>query len=200
MQPDWRDRLATLGPPRRPADAEAGDLPERTWWHQRPALWPAGTLAPVEAAGTGHSLCPGLTLHHDSATGPSLALRDGQLCIGLAGVSGRFVSLALALPAEVARALGRHDIIRLAGVMTPAARQTVFARLNLVHGPNSEALPHEIADPSAPFRVEWDLSFTGFEPDRARDAWIDLILEAPFAARVEVADLTALVHPRRSFL
>jgi hypothetical protein len=196
---DWRARLARLKPPQ--PVAGAGDtLPERTLWHL--VMPPVGPL-PQGPAPTGQRLGDGLTLHHDAGagTGPLSGAADGRLTLDCTGMSGAFVSLAFALPDSIARSLTRDDILRFdADFAVQGEPAVTFARLNLVSGPNTDAYPLELAADDGPRRTEWDLSFTEFEPGRARAAWIDLIFERPGGRRITVTALSALAYPRAHFL
>ncbi len=158
------------------------DLPPKTQWGYTPALWQHNFDS--ETVGnilTGTEIAPRVTLHHDAE---SVDMRiapvenSAALSFDIREFSGGFLSLAFGFPESDAKAIQRHDLIRIA-IQSEAAEQfKAYARLNLKHGPNNEQIVRMIDIGQDGF-AEFDIFYTEFEPTRASDAWIDLIINEP---------------------
>ncbi len=202
MRKPLADILKRLGPPPRPdiPEADRATVPPRSLWFRRPVPWSGGRIAPTDAAVPGQILAEKLSLFHDaSATMPAVSQTDPGIEIATPGFDGSFLSLALGLDREEVTAIHEHDLIRLTARLTLARPLQVYARLVLLSGPNREEVPREFPLGETGGMIEWDLAFTGFEPIRARDVWIDLIFEQPADATIHIADVTLLRHPRANF-
>ena len=75
----------------------------------------------------------------------------------------------------------------------------VFARLNVVHGPNTEQVTRELSLKSPEVMIEFDLAYSGLNEKRLEKAWVDLIFENPEMNQVVIRDLTFARCPRAEF-
>ncbi|MFZ9684953.1 MAG: DUF6478 family protein [Gemmobacter sp.] len=173
-----------------PRDAAAPLVPELhppghdCLWHA-PALGAAeGPVAP------GAALAPGVRVFHDGA--PE-ALRlwplRGGIGFALQDFGGSYVSLALALPAEVMAGLSSRHVLRLTLRATQGA-PVMRARVNLRCGPNVARMLRKIAPEGATLVVEHDLWHLPFDQALLREGWIDILAEPARQARFGLADLS----------
>lgn len=186
------------------------DLPAGADWHWRPRLL-CGQISPgaVAAPRSGHRLGEDAALWHDC---PHDALilrqlarpRPGQAaCYGLQiemmGAFCGFLSLALDLPGDGLEGLGPDRVLHLDAVMDAERPITLYARINLVQGPNTETmlrqLGHPVEGPGARRQADFDLAYAGLANRPVDRAWLDLIFEAPRRNAVILDDL--LVSRRR---
>ncbi|WP_295042233.1 DUF6478 family protein [uncultured Paracoccus sp.] len=180
------------------------DLPPGTEWHWRPRLL-CGQISPQVAVSpaTGHPLGEDAALWHDC---PNRALilrqsprpRPGQaacyaLQIEMMGKSCGFLSLALDLPRDALAGLGSDRVLRLDSVMDAERPITIYARINLVQGPNTETMLRQLGDPvqgtGARRCAEFDLAYADLANRPVERAWLDLIFEAPHLNAVGISDL-----------
>lgn len=160
-------------------------------------------LAPVTSrADVGRGLtvfhdCPlseiTLRQHRNSSAGDTAPF---SLIMDVMGFNGSFLSLALDLPDSLHDGLTRAQLLRVAAVIRIERPVTVFARLNIKHGPNTEQQLYEMGAPGDTQQVEFDLAYIDFAPERVDRMWIDLILNQPAMTRVQIADLTVIRMPR----
>ncbi|MEL7215901.1 MAG: DUF6478 family protein [Pseudomonadota bacterium] len=184
------------------------ELPRDATLFHRPEMfmrpWRSSGLA---RPGTGAKLGADVTLHHDFAE-PEFSVRqrpnppdaDAPFSVELEAyeLSGTFLSFALALPASEARQTRKEDLIRLTFDMEMDLPLEIFARLNLRHGPNVEQIVREVDLNGREAFVEFDVFYSGFEPSRGKDIWIDLIFQTPSLNTIRLRDLTVLRRPRLS--
>ena len=181
--------------------------PGGTDWAWRPDAF-RGPLSWRGRAGVGHrtELDAGLTLFHDCdiseltvrqvrLTGES-ELAPYGLRLDVFRFDGTFLSLALDLPTEAITGLARRHIVRLVLTLHLERPAEVFARLNIKHGPNTEAMLREIPDPEGELTVEFDLAYTDLNEKRIESAWLDLIFEGAEMNQIELRDLTLCRYPR----
>lgn len=195
----------------RPVGVPDADLPPGTDWHWRPRLF-MGRISPqaIAAPGNGHRLGEDAALWHDCGH-KALILRQrsrprpGQaachgLVIEMLGFSGSFLSLALDLPAEALDGLAAERILRLDTVVDAERPITLYARINLVQGPNTQTvlrqLGHPVAGQGAARQAEFDLAYADLANRPVERAWLDLIFEAPRMNAVTVNDAVLSGRPR----
>lgn len=186
-------------------------LPEGTDWRWRPALLaapldPAGRVGPGNAEGLGDSA----KLFHD-CNARALILRQIAnrrdtdlarygLSLEVLGFTGKFLSLALPLPAEALQGLDRGHVLQIDTEIEIERPLEIFARLNIANGPNTDRLQVHLGymrpDLLNRHSSAFDLSMTEINPERLEQAWIDLIVEAPFMNRVVLRDLVMSRHRR----
>lgn len=112
---------------------------------------------------------------------------------------GSFLSLAIDLPEDGMKDLGRRHLIRLETIVEMEKPLEIFARLNVRHGPNTEQLVRELPLNEQNVMVEFDLGYTRLNEKRIENAWIDLIFEGPEMNQVILRDLTLSRRPRAEF-
>lgn len=190
-----------------------GDLPPGTDWHWRPCLL-RGRISPqaVAAPANGQRLGEDAALWHDCAH-RALILRQSvgsgsggaegashALQIEMMGFSGSFLSLALDLPGDALEGLGPDRILQLDTVMDAERPITIYARINLVQGPNTETMLRQLGHPvdgqGARRRAEFDLAYAGLANRPVERAWLDLIFESPRMNAVRIRDCVLSRHPR----
>ena len=183
------------------------DRPGGTDWAWRPDAF-RGALLRRGVAGVGNraELDTGLTLFHDCDIS-ELTFRQVRnrgasdlapygLRLDVFRFDGTFLSVALDLPGEAIAGLSRRHIVRLAITLHLERPAEVFARLNVKHGPNTEAMLREIPDPEGELTVEFDLAYTDLNEKRIEAAWLDLIFEGAEMNQIELRDLTLCRYPR----
>lgn len=195
----------------RPAALAGFDLPPGTDWQWRPRLL-RGQVVPraVAAPESGCRLGEDAALWHDC---PHAALILGQavqpgpgqgpryrLGIEMLGFSGSFLSLALDLPQDGLPGLTAGRILQLDAVLDAERPITLYARLNLVQGPNTETMLRQLGAPldgrHARRRAEFDLAYAGLSNRPVDRAWLDLIFEQPRMNAVGLTDALVSHRPR----
>ncbi|GHG14863.1 DUF6478 family protein [Paracoccus aerius] len=187
------------------------DLPPGTDWHWRPRLL-CGQVSPraVVAPENGHRLGEDAALWHDCPYNAlilrqSARPRPGQaacyaLQVEMMGNSCGFLSLALDLPGNALGGLGPERVLQLDTVMDAERAITIYARINLVQGPNTETMLRQLGHPAegrgARRRVEFDLAYADLANRPIERAWLDLIFESPRLNAVTINDVLVSHHPR----
>ncbi|WP_299838578.1 DUF6478 family protein [uncultured Jannaschia sp.] len=179
-------------------------------WRWRPAPWSARMVPhAIAGAGDGTSLAPGVTLFHDCPLA-EITLRQGRsvearssapyaLSLDVLGFEGTFLSLAMDLPDAAARALRATHLIDVSARLASERAMTVYARLNLRHGPNVEQLVSALSPgdrPAGEVGGAFDLGLQDINPAKMEAAWIDLIFDDPGMNAVRVDDLVLTRRPR----
>ncbi|MBK4216208.1 hypothetical protein JJJ17_09755 [Paracoccus caeni] len=187
------------------------DLPPGTDWKwqllsMRGGISPAAVIGPQSGRRFGSELA----LWHDCAR-HALILRQLPnrtrpvhpafgLQLEILGFSGSYLSLSLDLPDEILTGLDRRQVLRLDTIMQAERAITVYARLNLVQGPNTETIlrqmGHPIDGPNAQRNVEFDLAYADLAEQPVSKVWLDLIFEKPNMNAVTIHDLILSRHPR----
>lgn len=181
--------------------------PAGTDWSWRPRAWRAGLpLRGVAPALNKTALGNELTLFHDCrASEISLCQRRNTSDRDLApyGVTvevfdfdGSFLSLVVDLPHAACTGLRKHHLIRLAGMITSELPLTVFARLNVKHGPNTDQSLKKLTSAQQEVAVEFDLAYGQMNEARVERVWVDLMFEKPQMNRITIGDLTFCRYPR----
>jgi hypothetical protein len=185
-------------------------LPHGTDWHWRPELWrgplPVTGMASVA---TKSKLGDEITLFHDCARS-ELCLRQLRntreadlapygLRMDVFSFDGSFLSLVVDLPPEAVKGLRKKHLFRVDTIVDLEKPLEIFARLNIVHGPNTEQIIRELPLNSSESSVEFDLAYTNLNEKRIERAWLDLIFEGPEMNQVVLRDLTFSRSPRAEF-
>ncbi|MBC9246548.1 hypothetical protein H4P12_07445 [Paracoccus sp. 11-3] len=182
-----------------------------TDWQWRPVSL-SGTIQPaiLEKPQVGCGFGPELTLWHDC---PDCALSLRQL-VGLGNpdyalqfegrdFGGEYLSVSMNLPDELLADLGPFHVLRVDGAFSATASIIVYARLNLVQGPNTAKILRQLGEPidgqGALRLAEFDLAYADISPRAVDRAWLDLILQSPGQNTVTVHDLVMSRHPRAQF-
>ncbi len=176
-------------------------LPPKTQWGYTPPLWDSSAHEIFGNILTGTELAKHVTLHHDGV-GSNFAIRPPAEGIGLdfefEQFSGSFMSIAFGFPEKAAKSIGRHDLLRISVISSADKSFQAYARLNLRHGPNNEQIIRMIDIGDGESFAEFDIFYTEFEPNRASDAWIDLIINNPANCKFSLSDVVILRRVRAS--
>lgn len=186
-------------------------LPAGTDWRWRPQI----LLAQIDqrslvAPRSGAWLSPEVSLYHDCPDRAVILrqrrnrrqtdLTDYALVLEVLGFRGNYLSYSLGLPAEAVRDLAGHHIIRLDALLDAERPITLYARLNIQQGPNTETMLRKMGDnvegKEARRVIEFDLGYAELSARKVDKAWIDLILEAPAMNAVTLRDIVLSRHPR----
>lgn len=194
-----------LGLPR--IGTNAFSRPPGTRWSWRPPLW-RGPVTPKGAAGlqNGDVIGPGMKVFHDCSVS-ELTLRQIRnsreedlaafgLQMDVLGFDGSFLSIVIDLPADAADGLRKRDIIQMQSLIVTERRTTVFARLNIKCGPNTEQLVQEIPLQDHNAVVDFDLAFADIVENRIDGMWLDLIFEEPAMNQLRIRDMSFCRYPR----
>ncbi|WP_207102279.1 DUF6478 family protein [Paracoccus shandongensis] len=187
------------------------DLPPGTDWHWRPHLL-RGQISPqaIASPANGQRLGEDAALWHDCRHGAlilrqSLRPQTGQgasygLRVEMLGSTCSFLALALELPGDALDGLGSDRVLLLDTVMDAERPITIYARINLVQGPNTETMLRQLGHPvegqGAVRRAEFDLAYADLAHRPIERAWLDLIFESPRMNAVSINDAVVSHHPR----
>lgn len=174
--------------------------PPKTQWAYQPEIWktPSDFLMQGKVL-SGTELGALVSLHHD-ANGAEFSIsrvdNTAALKFTFTDFTGSFLSLAIALPEAGVRGLGKNDLLRIAISANNTPFQA-YARLNLLHGPNTEQITRTI-DIGGDSFTEFDVCYTDFDPKRAKSVWIDVIINSPSNSVFTLENVTLLRRPRAS--
>ena len=116
------------------------------------------------------------------------------------GFTGSFLSISVDLPQPALDGLTRSHIIRLTPTLSVERPMSIYARLNVGHGPNTDELLRHMGDltpgPSQDAVIEFDLYYVEMNEKRLHKIWLDLIFEAPQMNAVVLRDLFLSRHLR----
>lgn len=181
--------------------------PPGTKWSWRPALW-RGPIFPKGAAGVENGARVGddIKVFHD-CTVSELTIRQMRntreedlaafgLTMDVLGFDGSFLSVVIDLPTEAREGLRKRDIIQVHGLIGTERPATVFARLNIKCGPNTEQLVQELPLQDREVTVDFDLAYADVNENRVDGIWLDLIFEDPAMNQLRIRDLTFCRYPR----
>lgn len=191
--------------------ADALNLPAGTDWRWRPSflsarITPAGIAAPQD----GENLGDEAAVWHDCRS-QALILRQipnrsaadlapHGLQLETLGFSGSYLSVAINLPPESLDGLTRSHIVRLDAALSVERPISIYARLNISHGPNTDELLRHLGDlvPGTVLTrvIEFDLHYLEINEKRLERMWLDLIFESPQMNSVRVRDLFFSRHLR----
>ncbi|MEO9865835.1 MAG: DUF6478 family protein [Yoonia sp.] len=181
--------------------------PPSTKWSWRPALW-RGPISPRGATGlrNGDHISDDIKVFHDCKVSEMTLrqirnTREGDLApfgleMDVLGFDGSFLSVAIDLPADAADGLRKRDIVRVQGLIRTERPATVFARLNIKCGPNTENLVQELPLLDREVSVDFDLAYADLNENRIDGMWLDLIIEDPAMNQLRIRDLTFCRYPR----
>lgn len=186
-------------------------LPAGTEWRWRVPLvnggvQPSVLVSPPNASSFGW----GVMLWHDCPRA-ALILRQGRnrdvpdrppyfAVLEVMGFSGSYLSLSLNLPSDALQGLDADHILRVDALMGAERAITVYARLNIAQGPNTETmlrqLGHPISGQDARREAEFDLAYADLGARAVDRAWVDLIFEAPRMNAISLFDIVLSRQPR----
>lgn len=184
--------------------------PHGTDWSWRPEPWYLPLSVPgVAAAPKKLRLNDQVTLFHDCDLSeltlrqirnpPSRNAAPLGVQLDVFRFQGSFLSLAIDLPPRAAEGLSRAHVLRLDLTAETESPLRFFARLNVLHGPNTDKLVRELPQTGRDMHMEYDLAYSNMNEKRIDRLWLDLILEAPAMNQVILRDLT-LTRRRRAAL
>lgn len=195
-----KDALATA---RSLAQAE----PLEGWQgHTRLPLWQLETDTPeMPELADRDRVGDGAYLFHDSPSAKIGASQIPQdegapfaLRLDLAGYEGSFLSLALDLPAQFSAEIQPTDVVRIAVDRSSVTPVTLYLRLNLQSGPNTEQILRSLPGEAGPGWIEFDLAYVPELADRSFDKlWVDVMFDSGADNRITLHDLT-VAHRRRT--
>ncbi|WP_050603828.1 DUF6478 family protein [Ruegeria sp. 6PALISEP08] len=175
--------------------------PVDTDWSCRPDLWRGPLARPgVASAPRRTDLDAQVKLFHDCPIA-EITIRQTRnrdtgdlapfsLAVEVFSFEGSFLSVSVDLPAEAVLNLTREHLIRMQTVIECERHTSMFARLNIQHGPNSEQVLRQLPPSQAPSTVDFDLAHLPLNERRIEKIWVDLIFESPTMNRMVVRDLT----------
>ena len=116
------------------------------------------------------------------------------------GFAGSYLSVSIDLPDTALQGLTRSHIIRLDITMTVERPMSIYGRLNIGHGPNTDQLLRHLGDlqpgQTTSFVTEFDMYKIEMNEKRLEKIWLDLIFEAPQMNAVRIRDLFLSRHLR----
>lgn len=196
------------------AGLDALHMPGGTDWRWRPSfmclpLQPVGVAAPENGARFGLETA----VWHDCGERALILqqirnlrvtdLAPFALKMEVFGFSGSFLSISIDLPDEALANLTRNHIIRLEANFQVERPMTIFARLNIANGPNTDQVTHHLTgsepDTHSQHITEFDLAYTEINEKRLEKVWLDLIFEAPNMNALEIRELVLSRHLRAEF-
>ncbi|WP_134724480.1 DUF6478 family protein [Paracoccus luteus] len=198
------DRIPRVG-------ADVPGLPAGTDWHWRPTflsarLSPSGHAAPRDGTRLGDEAavwhdCPNRALIlRQSVNREADDLSPFGLRLETMGFTGSFLSISVDLPQAALDGLSRSHIIRLAPTLSVERPMSIYARLNVGHGPNTDELLRHLGDltagPAQGTVIEFDLYYLEMNEKRLHKVWLDLIFETPQMNAVVLRDLFLSRHLR----
>lgn len=202
-----RPLQAALGALRRTADAQAAQppprapmLPHGTDWSWRPELWQRPLAVPSLTGPRPQSMMGlDITVFHDCER-CEFALRQARnppavdrapfgLHLDVFAFKGSFLSLVLDLPKTAIDGLTRQHLVRLDTGLALENPAKVFARLHVIHGPNTGMIVRELPAGDPEPAVEFDLAYTDLNEKRLERAWIELIFETPHESHAVIHDI-----------
>lgn len=191
--------------------ADVLNLPAGTDWRWRPSFLSARiTPTGIAAPGNGEGLGEEAAVWHDCAA-RALILRQMPnrsaadlapfgLQLETLGFTGSYLSVATDLPPDSLDGLTRSHIVRLDAMLSVERPMSIYARLNIGHGPNTDELLRHLGDlvPGVTLTrvIEFDLHYLDINEKRLERMWLDLIFEAPQMNSVRIRDLFLSRHLR----
>lgn len=190
--------------------SDAFPRPHGTDWSWRPDIWTRPLSRPgMSSPVSGSKLGDELSLFHDCPRS-ELTLRQIRntreadlapygLRMDVFGFDGTFLSLVLDLPVSATDGLTRGHLMGMNIMSQSEKPHKIFARLNIMHGPDTEQIARELSLNEGEVAVEFDLAYTKVNDQRIERAWVDLIFENPEMSQITLRDLTFSRRPRAAF-
>jgi len=187
--------------------SNAMNRPPGADWLWRPEAW-RFPIAPRGHAGASQRtpLAEGMTLFHDCPMGEITVRQDRNarpgdlapfgLSIEAYGFAGRFLSLAIDLPAEASKGLSSRHVIRVEAEVEAERPVGLLCRLNVRQGPNAEQIQSHVADAGRNAVAEFDLAYGNLREAPVEKLWLDLMIDRPAMNAVRLRDLRFSRRPR----
>lgn len=191
--------------------ADVLNLPAGTDWRWRPSflssrIAPSGIAAPASGEGLGEEAAVWHDCHSHALILRQIPNRSAAdlapfgLQLETLGFAGTYLSVAINLPPDSLDGLTRSHIVRLDATLGVERPMSIYARLNVGHGPNTDELLRHLGDlvPGVPTTrvIEFDLHYLEINERRLERMWLDLIFEAPQMNSVRIRDLFLSRHLR----
>ena len=109
---------------------------------------------------------------------------------------GSFLSLVIDLPEAACTGLKKRHVIQLSTVIEREAPITIYARLNVKNGPNTEQVLLTLPSDTPETTIAFDLAYTQLNEKRAEKIWIDLMFDNPDMNGIMIRDLNICRYPR----
>lgn len=174
-------------------------------WVWRPVPWQGSADLPA-TPGSGSALAQGVKLFHDGSDATRLTLAQAlsgpapaPLDLRVAALDGTYVSLVVDLPAAALAGLSRQHLIGVAwGLRSDGAFPIIFARINVVCGPNRHQAQRRlpVREGGGAMLAEFDMLDLGINPRRVDAIWCDLVFSYPPAGTLRIEDLILYRRPR----
>lgn len=192
--------------------ADLLNLPQGTDWRWRPSflstrISPSGIAAPAsqtrlgEEAAVWHDCAASALILRQIPNRSASDLAPFGLQLETLGFSGSYLSVSVDMPAESLVGLTRSHIVRLDMTVSVERPISIYGRLNIGHGPNTDDLLRHLGDltpgPDPETKtIEFDLHYIPMNEKRLEKLWLDIIFEAPQMNSVRIRDLFLSRHLR----
>ena len=110
--------------------------------------------------------------------------------------TGSYLSLVIEVPLTSCEGLRRRHLIQLGAVIECEKPLTIYARINVKNGPNTEQILMTLPDNGTETMVEFDLAYSQLNEKRAERMWVDLMFENPGMNQITIRDLNFSRYPR----
>ncbi|AGT07663.1 DUF6478 family protein [Paracoccus aminophilus] len=193
---------------------DAINLPIGTDWRWRPGFMtapivPEGVVSPENGARLGqeaavwHDCAERALILEQMRNHRATDLAPFGMRMEIFAFAGSFLSVSIDLPQDALQGLTRNYVLRLETGLAIEREMSVFARLNIANGPNTDQILVKLDDltPDAQGHhiTEFDLAATEIDERRLQKIWIDLIFERPTMNALEVRELFVSRHLRAEF-
>lgn len=190
-----------------PLGATTFPRPPGSDWHWRPKAW----RGPVAIRGIAPALAKmelsnELVIFHDCKEAEiilrqernmrEIDLSPYRVDLEVFHFDGSYLSLVVEVPPESCENLKKNHLIRLAAIIERERPTTIYARLNVKNGPNTEQVLLTLPDATTETMVEFDLAYSGLNQQRVERMWVDLMIEQPAMNKISFRDLTLCRYPR----
>ncbi|MTH78995.1 DUF6478 family protein [Paracoccus aestuariivivens] len=204
------DRKASISQ----AALDALNLPGGTDWRWRPGfmaghITPRGVASPVPGTRLGDRAavwhdCEEQAIVLEQVQNPRATdLSPFGMRLEVFSFSGSFLSISIDLPTDALEGLTCNHIVRLETSMVVERPISVFARLNIGHGPNTDEILQPLQGLESGLQsqqvIEFDLAYIEMNEKRLEKIWLDLIFESPGMCAVEIRELFLSRHMRADF-
>ena len=182
-------------------------LPEIAHWGYRPdALFQPIEPATTVAVQSPFDLTGGLKIFHD-CTQSEIILRQTPrndphasapfaISLEVFRFDGSFLSMALDVPLARAASVKLSDILQVSLDISMDFPIDLYARVNVIHGPNSEQMVRKMEWHNGRLSAEFDMAYSKVNDKRIEKIWIDLIFERPSMNLLQLGDFLVVCMPR----
>lgn len=118
------------------------------------------------------------------------------LQLEIAKFEGSFLSLACDLPDSAGQDLKKRHVFRFEADLDCPQGMSIYARLNVKHGPNVEKILQHMGAGQDHISAEFDLAYTQLNIGRLEKIWLDLIFEDPAGKTVTLRNIKLSRRPR----